>query len=177
MRLSGTVLVTTAFLGLLVSGRAESTIQPGGRCADLDKAVETARAAFQAKTKSVFTLEDQISIQEELIRAQEAVLKLSAAAELKAKNEWHTAIDRLNACFSRPRNNGCAAEIQAVQDATDRLNAKVKARMNDEGKLKASRDGLADLQKACDAARNEWYAALKALQKAQAAASGCRRAQ
>jgi hypothetical protein len=175
MRPPSAVLVAAAIFGVLLSGTAESTVQQASRCAALEKAVEAARAEFQAKTRAVFALEDKITIQEELIRAQEAVLKLSAAAEQQAKNQWQAAIDRLNACFSKPRNNACEAETRAMQDATDRLNARRKVRLNDEGRVKASREALADLQKACADARDAWYEALKALQKAQAALAGCKR--
>jgi hypothetical protein len=173
----GNVFVMTAVVGVLGSWPTASTVQQGGPCAAEAQAVETARAAFQAATKAVFALEDKIAIQEELIRAQEAVLNLSTAAERQAYNQWQTAVDRFNACAAKPRNNVCEAERKAMEAATDALNAKLKVRRKDEAELKASRDALADLQKACDEARDVWYDALKALQKAQAAMSGCRRFQ
>jgi nitrate reductase assembly molybdenum cofactor insertion protein NarJ len=175
MRLPGKMLVTAAFFSVLWSGPAESTIQKSDRCAAEAKAVETARAAFAAATQATLALYDQIDIKEQLIAAQEAVLKLKAAAEQQAKNEWQGAIDRYMACASKPRNNVCEAEKKAMDDATDRLNVRLAERRKVEGELKESRDALADLQKALDKARDAWALALAALQKARAALAACQR--
>lgn len=94
--------------------------------------------------------EAEINLQKEMIEVEKRVLDLSAAAEQQAKNQWQGAVNRQIACFSKPRDNVCAAESKAVEDATDRLNAKLKVRKKDEAKLNASRDALAKLQKACD---------------------------
>jgi chromosome segregation ATPase len=170
------MLVTAAFFGVLLVGSAGTKAQAKGPCDDLDKAVDAARASFQEATKAVFALEDKISIKKEQIANMERLLAPAAAADQQAYNEWQAKIDRLNACLSRPRNNACTSELQAVKDATDKLNAKHKVRRDYEAQLKGYRDELEALESELDAARDTWAAALKALQDAQRAKAGCRRA-
>jgi hypothetical protein len=169
------MIVALVCCGALGTGLAASGPQAAERCAAEFKAVEAARAAFQAATQATLALEDKVAIQEELVAAQVGVLTLAAAEEQKAKNEWQAAIDRYMACSSRPRNNACVAEKQAMDRATDNLNAKAAPRRTAEAELATSFGRLADLRKALDESRDKWAIALKALQKAQAAAAGCRR--
>ncbi len=169
------ILFLAVFFGVLWSGPAESPIQKGDRCAAEAKAVEDARKAFAAATKASLNLFDRVDIEKELIAALETVLKPAEAAEQQAKNEWQGAVDRYMACVSRPRNNVCAAEKRAMDNATDRLNARLKVRLKYEGELKEARDKLAELQKDLDKARDKWAEALKDLDKAKAALAKCLR--
>jgi hypothetical protein len=175
MRMRRTFLATVLGVGLVslvTSGVLRAKEEP---CAAEKKAVEQAKAAYQQAQEARKAAWDAIDVIEERIGVIKGLLNKAANAEAQAKNRWLGACSRYNACVSRPRNNGCASEKEAMDRATSELNACLQERLKWEADLKAAQEDLKAAQAELDRRLAAYLAALNALSEAEKALAGCQR--
>jgi hypothetical protein len=175
MRIPRTLLATVLGVGLVslvTSGVLPAKDDP---CEELKLAVERAKADYEVAKRVRKEAWDAIDVIEERIGVLEGLRNTAANAEAQAKNRWLGACSRYNACVSRPRNDGCASEKEAMDRATSELNACLQERLKWEGELTSAREDLKKARENLDKACAAYFAALNAVFEAEKALAGCQR--
>ena len=178
MRLRTRTIVMAALLGVLWGVPSPSSAQvvtetAPGPC-DKEAATVAEKGATMAKASKAVD-EANTAVRDMLltIAGAERALASHQAAEQQAFNAWNGATAQLLACFSKPRDNECTAEQQAVNRATARLNEKKNARQYTEKNVNGFKESLVRLRAAVDTAMETWSAAFKAWEAAKEDLAAC----
>ena len=178
MRLRTRTIVMAALLGVLWGVPSPSSAQvvtetAPGPC-DKEAATVAEKETTMAKASTAVDAANAAvkDMSLALAGAQRALASHQAAEQL-ALNKWNGATAQLRACFSKPRDNECVAEQQAVNRATATLNEKKNARQSIEKDVNGFKERLVGLRAAVDTARNTWLAAFKAWEAAKEDLAAC----